>query len=155
MRKKTYKIRGKLRKVDRNLRGKWGKWNPCPCTVRLATALIWRPLTLYRSQWVAAVSLCYFLSRFFFFLGGGGVVDMTQCPVSITDFSRFGLVWSRFDQLFGLGVFLCPFERSPSAFVKQIIRNSVSSCIVIHIHKDNLSKSGRKWILASYVSQPS
>ena len=41
MRKKISKVWGKTRKIDRNLRTKWGKWNLCPPgTVRLSTALI-------------------------------------------------------------------------------------------------------------------
>ena len=40
MRKKIRKVWGKIRKIDRNLRKEWGKWNSCPPgTVRLATAL--------------------------------------------------------------------------------------------------------------------
>ena len=41
MRKKICKVWGKIRKNDRNLREKWGKWNFCPPgTVRLATAVL-------------------------------------------------------------------------------------------------------------------
>ena len=43
MRKKMRKVWGKVRKLDPNLRKKWGKWNSCtPGTVRLATALVSR-----------------------------------------------------------------------------------------------------------------
>ena len=77
----------------------------------------------------------------------------------ITNFSRFGSVWSRFYQLFGLRVFYCilfiqnwEFERrSRSDFVKQIICNLVSSCIVMHI--DDLLVNIWKWIQFSYVCQ--
>ena len=40
MRKKISKLWAKIRKIDRNLRRKWGNWNSCPPgTARLATAL--------------------------------------------------------------------------------------------------------------------
>ena len=80
----------------------------------------------------------------------------THSPVSNNGFLpvRFGLVWSRFYQLFScwVQVFCVLFirnwelERWPSAFVKQITGKLVLSCFV-YIHIDNyFSKSGSKWI---------
>ena len=72
------------------------------------------------------------------------VDDMYNAQFQITDFSRFGLVWfgmvTVLSIVCSLTLLLCPFHkkkkknceferRSPSVFVKRIIRDSVSSCI--------------------------
>ena len=69
------------------------------------------------------------------------LINCKQCPVSNNGFSSFCMVSfinclaSKSSVVF-LFIRNWEFQRSPSVSVKQIIRNLVSSCIVIHI--DNL-----------------
>ena len=88
---------------------------------------------------------------------GATVKSYTHCAVSNNGFlvDLFGLV--KFYQLFGLGsLLLCPFHKKlrilrkkSLGFAKQIIRDLVSSCLLLYII-DNLL--GEIWKLVNSVS---